>query len=205
MYTRSYTQFFNTAVHWREADVILSAAALAEQANKTGERETIKERGGREEKEQQGRENEITTRTGSFLREDFLWWDRGIILLGNSELHYEEPSRIWAWGRSHTHCMTLAIDIANGECGTSKQLIVCFVGTQAWLMAFLVSFQHCILCSLFCNGCRTSHSCKSRHILKHLSVLLQALWITSYLVSELGMGVVLRHPYLTKPHIHLLT
>lgn len=53
--------------------------------------------------------------------------DRGIILLGNFELHYNEPCTVSARGQLHAHCMTPCVDTANVNRGASEQVIVCVV------------------------------------------------------------------------------
>lgn len=131
MYTLSFRPLQSTG---DGGDVILSAAATG-RGGKRGGRERVRglkeAEDRRRDRRQQERKTKIKMRRGEFSREDFLWWDRGIILLRN----YEEPCTVLAWGQLHAPCRTACVDIANVNHGAAEQVIVLFPLLQTvWLM-----------------------------------------------------------------------
>lgn len=123
-----HTEFLNTAVHRRAGDVILSAAAPAEEASEGGERETCKMQAVEEGKKATGKKKLRERQAeGSSGKEDFLWWDRGVILLGNYEFHYEALCTVLAWGQLHVRCTAVCVDIANVSRSACEQVIVRFL------------------------------------------------------------------------------
>lgn len=106
-------------------------------------RDVRRSKGWKRERRQQGRKAEIKTRRGEFRAEDFLWWDRGIIWLGNFELHYEEPCTVSARGQLHEHDTTACANITNVNRGAAEQVYCPFLLLQTvWLMCSLIFFSH---------------------------------------------------------------